>query len=335
MGKEEFNKKKTKGVDIEAQKKKWKLNTTQQCDPNRYAVGKKSISEGNYYYEVKLLEVGGCYSSVGFCNEKTFKDNNCTTRLGDDSNGWAIRTYGPHTDERFMGLRSDGKTTSCFMHWETGDTIGALLDIPKKIIQFYRNGKKIDGAKFKKVKGKKFYPVVHICHSNKAVEVNFSPKYPKGVEKYKEGEEGEKVEGEEEKEDNKEEEKKEEKKKKKKKEEESDEEDSDDDEEEEKIEIKGKNYYKILELENGASKEEITKQYKKLARKYHPDICKEEGAEEKFKEIGSAYEILKDDKKREIYNKFGEDGLNGKQGTTNNQYGGGETDEPKKGKRSC
>ena len=57
-------------------------------------------------------------------------------------------------------------------------------------------------------------------------------------------------------------------------------------------------YYKSLGVKKGASKEEISKAYKKLARKYHPDVNKESDAEDKFKKISEAYEVLKDDKKR-------------------------------------
>ena len=59
-------------------------------------------------------------------------------------------------------------------------------------------------------------------------------------------------------------------------------------------------YYEILEIDRNASKEDIKSAFRKMARKYHPDINKEEGAEEKFKEIGKAYETLLDDEKRAL-----------------------------------
>lgn len=54
-----------------------------------------------------------------------------------------------------------------------------------------------------------------------------------------------------------------------------------------------KNHFTVLGLKVGASEEEIKKAYKSLAKKYHPDKNSEAGAEEKFKEIGAAYEVLK------------------------------------------
>lgn len=69
--------------------------------------------------------------------------------------------------------------------------------------------------------------------------------------------------------------------------------------------MKYKDYYKILGVERSASDEAIHKAYRKLARKYHPDVNKEAGAEEKFKEIGEAYEVLKDPAKRKKYDTLG------------------------------
>lgn len=73
----------------------------------------------------------------------------------------------------------------------------------------------------------------------------------------------------------------------------------------------GKDYYKILGINKGASDDEIKKAYRKLALKYHPDKNKTPGAEERFKEVAEAYEVLSDKKKRDIYDMHGEEGLKG------------------------
>jgi len=69
--------------------------------------------------------------------------------------------------------------------------------------------------------------------------------------------------------------------------------------------MKYKDYYAILGVERGASAEDIKKAYRKLARKYHPDVSKEPNAEEKFKEMAEAYETLKDPEKRAAYDQLG------------------------------
>ncbi|KAH8345291.1 hypothetical protein KR067_000577 [Drosophila pandora] len=73
----------------------------------------------------------------------------------------------------------------------------------------------------------------------------------------------------------------------------------------------GKDFYKILGIDNKASDDEIKKAYRKLALKYHPDKNKSPQAEERFKEIAEAYEVLSDKKKRDIFDKYGEEGLKG------------------------
>jgi len=73
----------------------------------------------------------------------------------------------------------------------------------------------------------------------------------------------------------------------------------------------GKDYYAILNVKKGANDDELKKAYRKMALKYHPDKNKSAGAEEKFKEIGEAYDVLSDPKKRQIYDQLGEEGLKG------------------------
>ena len=71
-----------------------------------------------------------------------------------------------------------------------------------------------------------------------------------------------------------------------------------------------RNFYDILGVSRNASTEEIRKAYRKLARKYHPDINPgNKEAENKFKEISVAYDALTDPEKRKLYDEFGEAGL--------------------------
>lgn len=66
-----------------------------------------------------------------------------------------------------------------------------------------------------------------------------------------------------------------------------------------------KDYYEVLGVDKNATDAEIKSAYRRLAKKYHPDVNKEEGAAEKFKEIGEAYSVLGDESKRKTYDQFG------------------------------
>ncbi|MEJ2694491.1 MAG: DnaJ C-terminal domain-containing protein [Candidatus Thiodiazotropha sp.] len=66
-----------------------------------------------------------------------------------------------------------------------------------------------------------------------------------------------------------------------------------------------KDYYKTIGVARDASQDEIKRAYRKLARKYHPDVSKEPDAERRFKEVGEAYEVLKDPEKRAAYDQLG------------------------------
>ena len=68
-----------------------------------------------------------------------------------------------------------------------------------------------------------------------------------------------------------------------------------------------KDYYETLGLERGASQDDIKKAYRRLARRYHPDVSDAPDAEARFKEVGEAYEVLKDPEKRAAYDEFGQD----------------------------
>ena len=83
-----------------------------------------------------------------------------------------------------------------------------------------------------------------------------------------------------------------------------------------------RDYYEVLGVGKNASDDEIKKAYRKAAVKYHPD--KEGGSEEKFKEVGEAYEVLKDGQKRQRYDQFGHAGVGGNSGGAGggNPYGG-------------
>src|SRR6202789_4258482 len=68
-----------------------------------------------------------------------------------------------------------------------------------------------------------------------------------------------------------------------------------------------KDYYEVLGVARGADADAVKRAYRKLARKYHPDVSKEKNAETKFKEVQEAYEVLRDTEKRAAYDQLGRD----------------------------
>jgi len=86
-----------------------------------------------------------------------------------------------------------------------------------------------------------------------------------------------------------------------------------------------RDYYEILGVEKKATQEELKKAYRKLVKKYHPDVNKDSDAEEKFREIQEAYEVLSDESKRSAYDQYGHAGTAGfNPGSTNGyDFGGG------------
>ena len=91
-----------------------------------------------------------------------------------------------------------------------------------------------------------------------------------------------------------------------------------------------KDYYKTLNVDRKADGDTIQKAFRKLARKYHPDVNQEPGAEEKFKELNEAYEVLKDPEKRARYDSLGANwqsgdpfaGFRNAHGRSGNPFGG-------------
>ena len=67
-----------------------------------------------------------------------------------------------------------------------------------------------------------------------------------------------------------------------------------------------KDYYRVLGVSRDAGQDDIKRAYRKLARRYHPDVSKAAVAEARFKEVGEAYEVLKDPEKRAAYDQFGD-----------------------------
>jgi curved DNA-binding protein len=77
--------------------------------------------------------------------------------------------------------------------------------------------------------------------------------------------------------------------------------------------VEFKDYYKILGVSKNATAAQIKKEYRKMARKYHPDVNSASDSEQKFKEVGEAYDVLKDPEKRKAYDQYGSDWKAGKE----------------------
>lgn len=83
-----------------------------------------------------------------------------------------------------------------------------------------------------------------------------------------------------------------------------------------------RDYYEVLGVSKNASTEEIKKAFRRLAKEYHPDVSSDPQAEQKFKEINEAYQILSDEQKRANYDRFGHKGLEfGQAGANFNDFG--------------
>src|SRR4029453_15347247 len=84
-----------------------------------------------------------------------------------------------------------------------------------------------------------------------------------------------------------------------------------------------RDYYQTLNVARTASADEIKKAYRRLARKYHPDVSKEKDAEAKFKQVQEAYEVLKDPEKRAAYDQLGANWKAGQEFRPPPDFGGG------------
>lgn len=89
-----------------------------------------------------------------------------------------------------------------------------------------------------------------------------------------------------------------------------------------------RDFYGILGVNRGADAREIKSAYRKLARQYHPDVNKDPGASDKFRDIAAAYEVLSDEQKKQMYDQFGEAGLGGAAGFGGGGPGGGMGADP-------
>jgi molecular chaperone DnaJ len=85
-----------------------------------------------------------------------------------------------------------------------------------------------------------------------------------------------------------------------------------------------RDYYEVLGVQRTASQDEIKKAFRRLARQYHPDVNKEPGAETKFKEINEAYEVLSDEQKRAMYDRFGHNAPGASGGMGFDPFAGGD-----------
>ncbi len=82
-----------------------------------------------------------------------------------------------------------------------------------------------------------------------------------------------------------------------------------------------RDYYEILGVQRGADDATLKRAFRKMARQYHPDVNREAGAEESFKEVGEAYEVLTDPQKRALYDQYGHAGVNGAAGADFGGFG--------------
>src|SRR4051794_41601521 len=84
-----------------------------------------------------------------------------------------------------------------------------------------------------------------------------------------------------------------------------------------------RDYYEVLGVERGAGDAEIKRAFRKLAQQWHPDVSTDPGAQERFKEINEAYQVLSDPQRRQAYDMFGRSGVGGGgEGGFGQQFGG-------------